>query len=43
MVGKGMKQADDVFHSYTVGKSRENVTFSSPSQVKMIACIYMGG
>jgi len=43
MVGKGMKQADDVFHSYTVGKSRENVTFSSPSQVKIIACIYMGG
>ena len=43
MVGKGMKQADDVFHSYTVAKSRENVTFSSPSEVKMIACIYMGG
>ena len=43
MPGKGMKQSDDVFHSYTVAKSRENVTFSSPSEVKMIACIYMGG
>ena len=42
-LGKGMKQADDLFHSYTVAKSRENVTFSSPSEVKQIACIYMGG
>lgn len=41
--GKGMKQSDDVFHSYTVAKARENVTFSSPTEVKQIACIYMGG
>ena len=41
--GKGMKQADDLFHSYTVAKSREAVTFSSPTEVKQIACIYMGG
>jgi len=41
--GKGMKQSDDLFHSYTVAKSRENVTFSSASEVKQIACIYMGG
>lgn len=43
MAGKGMKQSDDVFHSYTVAKARENVTFSSPTEVKQIACIYMGG
>jgi len=41
--GKGMKQADDTFHSYTVAKSREAVTFASPTEVKQIACIYMGG
>ncbi len=41
--GKGMKQADDLFYSYTIAKARENVTFSSPTEVKQIACIYMGG
>jgi hypothetical protein len=41
--GKGMKQADDSFYSYTIAKARENVTFSSPTEVKQIACIYMGG
>jgi hypothetical protein len=41
--GKGMKQADDMFYSYTIAKARENVTFSSPTEVKQIACIYMGG
>lgn len=41
--GKGMKQADDVFHSYTVAKARENVTFTGPSDIRQIACIYMGG
>jgi hypothetical protein len=43
IAGKGMKQADDVFYSYTIAKSREAVTFSSPTEVKQIACIYMGG
>lgn len=43
MPGKGMKQSDDVFHSYTVAKARENVTFANPTDVKQIACIYMGG
>jgi hypothetical protein len=38
-----MKQADDMFYSYTIAKARENVTFSSPTEVKQIACIYMGG
>lgn len=41
--GKGMKQSDDVFHSYTVAKARENVTFTGPSDIRQIACIYMGG
>ena len=43
MVGKGMKQNDDTLHTYTVAKSREAVTFSSPTEVKQIACIYFGG
>jgi len=42
-VGKGMKQSDDVLHSYTIAKARENVTFSSPDEVIQIACIYVGG
>jgi hypothetical protein len=41
--GKGMKQADDLVRSYTVAKCRENVTFDSPEQVKMLACIYLCG
>jgi len=41
--GKGMKQSDDVVRSYTVAKAREAVTFSSPTEVKQIACIYMCG
>jgi hypothetical protein len=41
--GKGMKQSNDLFYSYTIAKARENVTFSSPTEVKQIACIYMGG
>lgn len=43
MAGKGMKQSDDVFYNYTIAKARETVTFSSPTEVKQIACIYMGG
>jgi hypothetical protein len=41
--GKGMKQADNIVRSITVAKARENVTFASPTEVKQIACIYMGG
>jgi hypothetical protein len=41
--GKGMKQSDDLIHSYTVAKAREPATFSSPTEVKMIACIYVSG
>lgn len=48
MPGKGMVQMkdgqkDDVVRSYTVAKVRENVTFSSPTEVKMVACIYLCG
>jgi hypothetical protein len=41
--GKGMKQADDLIRNYTVAKCREAVSFSSPSEVKTVACIYMCG
>jgi hypothetical protein len=41
--GKGMKQSDDLLHNYTVAKARESVSFSSPSEVKMIACTYHCG
>jgi hypothetical protein len=41
--GKGMKQADGLVRNITVAKARESVTFSSPSEVKQIACIYMCG
>jgi len=43
IAGKGMKQSDDVIHNYTVARAREAVTFDSPTQVKMIACIYLSG
>lgn len=41
--GKGMRQGDDLVRSYTVAKSREAVTFASPGDVKMVACIYLCG
>ena len=43
MPGKGMKQGDDLYHSYTVAKARQTVTFSSPDEVVQIACIYVSG
>lgn len=42
MKGKGMKQSDDLVRNYTVAKSRQNVTFETPDEVKQIAVIYMG-
>jgi hypothetical protein len=41
--GKGMKQSDDIVRGYTVAKARENLVFSSPTEVKMIGCIYLCG
>ena len=43
MPGKGMRQDDDLVHNYTVAKAREAVTFSSPNEVKQVACIYVCG
>ena len=41
--GKGMRQADDVVRAYTVAKARESVTFTSNTEVKTIACVYLCG
>ena len=41
--GKGMKQSDDIVRSITVAKARQAMTFSDPTEVKQIACIYLGG
>jgi hypothetical protein len=41
--GKGMKQADDLVHSYTVARAREAATFSSSTEIKVVPCIYLCG
>ena len=41
--GKGMKQGDDIVRSSTVAKIRENVAFTSSTEVKLVSCIYMCG
>jgi hypothetical protein len=41
--GKGMKQNDDIIKTTTVARSRESITFSSPTEVKLVACIYLAG
>jgi len=41
--GKGMRQSDDIVKSYTVARAREAVSFASPTEVKLIACIYLCG
>jgi hypothetical protein len=41
--GKGMKQSDDLVRNTTVAKIRENVAFASPTEVKLVSCIYMCG
>ena len=43
VVGKGMKQSDDIVRSYTVAKARESVTFTDASDIRQIACIYLCG
>ncbi|MBW3496983.1 hypothetical protein [Janthinobacterium sp. NKUCC08_JDC] len=43
MPGKGMRQADDVLHSYTVAKARESISFNTPSETRLIACTYHCG
>jgi len=41
--GKGMKQSDDIVRNTTVAKIRENVTFSAPTDVQLVSCIYLCG
>jgi hypothetical protein len=41
--GIAQKQSSNQVFNYTVAKARESVNFSSSSEVKMIACIYMCG
>lgn len=41
--GKGMKQSDDIVRSTTVAKIRENVAFTSSTEVRLVSCIYMCG
>ena len=43
MQGKGMRQPDGIVRNTTVAKSREAVAFSSQTEVKQIACIYLCG
>jgi len=43
IAGKGMKQSDDIVRSITVAKAREAATFSSPTDIQQIACIYISG
>lgn len=42
--GKGMRQTDDILHSYTVAKALETVTWANEtSTIKLIACTYHCG
>lgn len=47
--GKGMLQRDEsgtpdtIVRRYTVAQAREPVTFADPTEVKLVACIYMCG
>jgi hypothetical protein len=41
--GVAMAQSDDVIRSKTVAKAREAIVFASPTEVKIVACIYLGG
>ena len=43
IVGKGMRQDDDVIRSYTVAKARESANFANPTDVQQIACVYLCG
>jgi hypothetical protein len=41
--GVAMAQSDDIIRSKTVAKAREPVVFTFSNEVKIIACIYLGG
>lgn len=40
---QAMEKADDTPRSFTVARARESVRFSSPTDVKMVSCIYVSG
>jgi hypothetical protein len=41
MPGKGQRQPDDIVRSHTVARIREAVTFDSPDDVRLVACLYV--
>jgi hypothetical protein len=41
--GKGMKQSSNTVMSYTVARARQAMTFANPTEVKLVACIYLCG
>lgn len=41
--GKGMKQADGIARDATVAKARSSANFSSPTEIKQLACVYLCG
>jgi hypothetical protein len=41
--GVGMAQTDDIVRGYTVAKARQAITFSGPTDVQIVACIYISG
>jgi hypothetical protein len=43
MRGKAERQGDEIVYSFTVAKAREDVTFSHPDEVRLVACTYHCG
>jgi hypothetical protein len=43
VLGKGMRQDDDIIRAKTVARAREAVSFDDPDDVHMISCIYLCG
>ena len=41
--GLAMKQDDDLFHNYTIGKATQDYTFSNDTDYKLIGCTYHCG
>jgi hypothetical protein len=41
--GVAMAQSDDIIRGKTIAKAREAVTFTSPTEIKQVACIYISG
>ncbi|MDG4674492.1 hypothetical protein P9A16_25510 [Shinella sp. 838] len=43
MRGKAERQDDEIVYSFTVAKAREDVTFTHPDEVRLVACTYHCG